>query len=143
MLLWLAWEQAGETTLVGADTVPGWLDTLVGVARERGIPLLFPMLDLQDRKNLTGADLQQGAADRILAASRRYAPDLALSVRVRTPAADAWRADWVLLQGAESAEWTTREQTAEAALAAGLNQAADRLAQRSVPKRSEERRVGK
>ena len=55
-------------------------------------------------------------------------------MRVSTPAPDAWRADWVLLQGAESAEWSTREQAAEAALAAGLNQAADRLAQRSVPK---------
>jgi hypothetical protein len=143
VLLWLASEQAGESTLVGADTVPEWLDALVGVARERGIPLLFPLLDLQDRQKLTGADLQQGAADRILAASQRYAPDLALGVRVSAAAADTWRADWVLLQGADSAEWTTREQTAEAALAAGLNQAGDRLAQRFAPEVGSSRSAGR
>ena len=101
-----------------------------GRAWERGLPLSFPLLDLEDRVRVQPADLwaMDGAA--IVEASTRYSPAAILVGQVETTGAGAWVASWRLREASGESQWVTRGLTAGAAAAGAMDAVADRLAVR-------------
>ena len=95
-LAWVVIEQQGERRLIGgadplADAVAG---SLRQRARERGLELSLPLMDLTDAA-LSPTAVWGLFWEDIDAASVRYAPDLLLVGRLRQ-AADGWRSEWHL-----------------------------------------------
>ena len=95
--------------------------------------LQLPLMDLEDRAALSGADLWGGFDDRIRQASARYPHDVILSGRLRSVGGDLWRGDWQLLDVNEKIELAAPNLGWEEALAAGVNWAQDQLAERYAP----------
>ena len=109
-LVWLAVAGAtGERGILAAegadlglaaglsDTLDVMREDLQAVARERGLPITLPLLDLQDLAALEFADLWGGFADRIVAASARYGADAILFGRVRLGDPFGPEIQWTLL----------------------------------------------
>nr|WP_275951818.1 DUF2066 domain-containing protein [Halorhodospira halochloris] len=71
-------------------------------ARERGLPLLFPLLDWQDRRSLGYADVWGGFTQNIREASERYGGAAVISVGLRRTSTGAWRGHWTAILGEES-----------------------------------------
>jgi hypothetical protein len=136
-LLWVAIEDgAGGRALLGANvaTEPGVettpaLTALITAVRteielaadERGLPIAWPLLDLQDLGAVAFTDVQGFFDDRVLAASARYRADAVLIGRVR-PGAFGNSVEWLFVNGTE------RQSLPVAAVRDGLDAAADRYA---------------
>lgn len=97
VLAWVAVEQHGERRMAAAAGGDGaaLAAALAGRARQRGLELTLPLMDLADSA-LTPAALWGLFWEDIDAASARYAPDLLLVGRVRNVGGGSWRSVWDL-----------------------------------------------
>jgi hypothetical protein len=136
-LLWVAVDDGtGGRALLGANVAaePGvdvspTLTALITAVRaeielaadERGLPIAWPLLDLQDLSAVTFEDVWGRFDDRILAGSTRYRADAVLIGRVR-PGTFGNEVEWLFVNGAE------RQGLPGVAVRDGLDAAADRYA---------------
>jgi hypothetical protein len=70
------------------------IGTLQDQARLRGVPLLFPLLDLEDSASLSTAEVWGAFLGRIDDASIRYNPDSVLTARFQKDSAGRWSSNW-------------------------------------------------
>ncbi len=126
-VLWLALDSGTEQTLIGADA-PAPLSPLLKAATDRrGLPLLYPLLDLEDQQALMFKDVVDGAAERIRNAAQRYQPDAVLAGYVHMTAPDQYDARWTLYQQDGAPNWTAQG-SLQQVIDAGIDGAADQLA---------------
>ena len=117
-LVWLAvdWGQ-GEREIVAADDAVRddsaarsidrnrlLRERVLDVADQRGIPVIFPLLDAEDLENISFSDIWAGFDDRLLPASARYDVSSVLVGRVRT--AEPGQNRWTYYFGEEILTWT-------------------------------------
>ncbi|WP_305857145.1 DUF2066 domain-containing protein [Balneatrix alpica] len=93
VLLWLAVEEEGARMLVGEHPLS---IAMQQAARDRGVPLYRPLLDLQDELALDEAAVWGFFAQPIQAASERYRADQVLVGRVYQQDTQ-WHSQWQLL----------------------------------------------
>ncbi len=125
VLLWAAEERHGRRHLLQNDTDAQVFAALEAAAADRGLPLLLPLNDLEDRQHLQAGDLWGGFDERIERASQRYRPDLVMVALARIRPSGA-RVQW-RLTGSED-QGTARAQALDTAMAQALDQAADAIA---------------
>lgn len=131
VLVWLAVQAPGRRYLVGGDSGESAREAMQAVGRERGVPLLFPLLDLEDQARVSFADVSGGFVETVLTASERYRPDAVLIGRAYPPAAGGWEVRWRLEYAGQGGErWRSTGATLEAALGAGVHTLASALAGR-------------
>jgi hypothetical protein len=128
VLVWLAVEEGGRRRLLGSDEGGERVAALQGRAAARGLPLVLPLLDLEDQSRLRVTDVWGDFQDTILAASGRYASDAVLVARAYRVLPGLWEAHWTLLQGESAVAWTTQADVPGALLEEGVDHAADTLA---------------
>lgn len=131
VLVWLATERGAARELVSADDVLAV--AMREAAEDRGLPLQWPLLDLQDQARLTPADLWSDFSDAVAQASERYNQPLVLSGRLRQVADDHWQGRWTLYDKGNAAAFTSTGATGGQAAAAMVHQLTARLASRYVP----------
>jgi hypothetical protein len=129
-LVWLAVEERGRRYIVSAQD-----ETTVGMqvrqaASQRGVPLLFPLLDLQDQSRVRFSDIQGGFLDRVLEASERYDPQAILIGRLNRSPSGSWVARWNLRVAANTTTWTDSDARLERVVREGIDNVADTLASR-------------
>lgn len=78
-------------------------ERIVAVAEQRGLPLVFPLLDSIDLQNVTFSDIWGGFDERIVAASGRYDANSILIGRIR--ASSNRREDWSYFFSGEERSW--------------------------------------
>jgi len=147
LLIWLAVEDVGERYLLGGDARLPLRDMLELQAQQRGVPLLFPLLDLEDQTRLNFADVWGDFQDDIQSASQRYQAEGILVGRVYRHAENEWRARWSLYDGAQShaerknalqvQRWTTTAVDKEQLMKAAVDDSADILGHRFARAASE------
>lgn len=144
VLVWLAIEGPNGRHLIGGED-PLAKD-LRAHARERGVPILFPLLDLTDQRRLSVSEVWGGFTESIVAASERYAAETVLVGRLdrvsdgtwRSPdPAARWRGRWILYDHGREQAWRVRGASENALLGPGVHGAADRLARRYAFRLSE------
>ncbi len=96
-------------------------ESVVEAAERRGLPLLFPLMDAEDREAVTFSDIWGGFDDALLRASRRYGASSILVGRIRDD--DFLENRWTYFFGNEQITWT-------AGADAAVNLLADELASR-------------
>ncbi len=117
-LIWIAvdWGQ-GQRQIIAADDPqrrPGdarsidrtrlLRERVTEVATRRGIPVLFPLLDIEDLEKVSFTDIWGGFDDLTLRASARYQAEAVLVGRIRAGSPQMNRWTWYL--GGERASWT-------------------------------------
>ena len=117
-LIWIAvdWGQ-GEREIVAADDPEQMSgdarsidrnrllrERVTEVARRRGIPVLFPLLDIEDLENVSFSDIWGGFDELLLLASERYEAETVLVGRIRTESLNMNRWTWYL--GDDRINWT-------------------------------------
>lgn len=129
-VIWIAIEERGERTLLGVDPDhAGWLEQIEEFARARGLPIVLPLLDLEDQARISAAELWGGFYERIGEASQRYGADHVLFGRLAPDRGGAWTARWALDAGGGVLRWQRRSESVEDALRLAIDGAATRLAQ--------------
>ncbi len=83
VLVWLVLQdETGARTLPAPDTHAELFDVMRSFADDRGLPVIFPLLDFEDRRGLAEDQLWELDRDAIVRASARYGADSVLAGRV-------------------------------------------------------------
>ncbi|MBU0498496.1 MAG: DUF2066 domain-containing protein [Gammaproteobacteria bacterium] len=127
-LVWLVQEEAGQRWIIAPEDPNSPYTALKEAAGVRGLPLLTPLMDLQERSNGLADKLWSGSGPEILALSKRYQPDAVLVGRIAFLAEDRWESRWTLYRGGQGEDWTDYAPTPAEAAGMGADRAADSLA---------------
>ena len=116
-LVWLAvdWGQ-GDREIVAADDPDKnraagrsidrdrlLRERVLAMAEQRGLPVIFPLMDLMDQRNVSFSDIWGGFNEQLLAASARYEADSILVGRIK--ASSSQRNRWSYFFAGEERVW--------------------------------------
>jgi hypothetical protein len=93
-LVWLAVENQGGRSLLSDQSSDEVIELLSSESKRWGLPVLFPILDLEDTANITTAAVWGGFQRRVDVASARYDADAILSGRIYQGADGEWSGYW-------------------------------------------------
>lgn len=134
VLLWLAIQDRETRYLLGANASEELQSALEDQAQRRGLPLLLPLLDLDDRRRLDFADVWGDFRHNVMQASQRYGADAVLIGRLTRTPEGRWQSRWSLHYSGSptppSEFWQAEADSQGEALAIGIDGAADDLARR-------------
>lgn len=122
VLVWFAIERRGKRFLVGEDSAAQAREVLTDSAKRVGIPLMLPLLDIEDRAQVNASDVFGGFAERLHRAARRYNPDVVLIAWANGTSDGFWKTHWRLDIGAETREWAPVGADLEQVLESGMGQ---------------------
>lgn len=131
LLVWMLVQGDGERQLVGDQDSGEARRAMERVARERGLPLIFPLLDMEDQERVGPADVVGGFDDSLREASVRYSPDGMLVVRIRERDG-GWEGRFQLHVDQGGGAWEMRDQHLEGLMQEGVDQVADSLSRQMV-----------
>lgn len=132
ILVWLAWENQGQRSVVNTEAFPEVAQALNDAADRRGFPLRLPLFDLMDQQ-LGAAQIWSVDSDSIKQASSRYSQNAILVGRMQSKDDMQWSIAWTLLQADSSGKFVSRPADMNTALSSGVEQAIDRLGQQYAP----------
>jgi len=131
-LVWIALEYNRERQILTNNSTIGEFD-VAGLLRrsalDRGLPVLLPLMDMEDQQALSYSDLRGGFTDRIQSASLRYRTYGTLSASVRQNRNGSWSGEWLLDVAGESKTWRSVGSLA-AVFGQGFNGLAEELSAR-------------
>jgi hypothetical protein len=133
VLLWLAAERGGKRELLNLETETAARTAVLARARQRGMPLQLPLMDLEDRAQLTPADLWSQYRPGIELASARYPHQVVLAGRLTALRGGRWRGDWTLLDADGSRAFDTGAAPLTTTLEQAVDQSQRLLAERYAP----------
>lgn len=130
LLVWLAVDGGSPgRRLVGA-TQSAEYPGLEAAANRRGVPVRLPLLDIDEKRLVTVADVWGGLHERVVTASARYQAQGVLLGRLTQERQGTWSARWTLRIGNEVKHWDSHGASADEVLAKGVDGSADALALR-------------
>lgn len=100
MMVWWLVSGASEQEIISSESVPKFAGLISERAMIRGIPVLFPLLDLQDSAYIAPLDISGFFIDKVRVASQRYGSDIILLGRTDVVAEES-SSQWVLIAGDE------------------------------------------
>lgn len=129
VLVWLVEDLQGMRQIVNGDGHP-MVAQIMSQADQRGMPLLWPLLDLEDQTNIDAGALWGVFRDTIKDASSRYQADAILVGRMFQDSQALWRVEWNFWLDDIEQQWSSEGTD----LAALVNPLQDRLASSLVAK---------
>ncbi len=130
-LVWLAVQEGGRRWLASPEDDLELLAPMQARAGQRGLPVMFPLLDLEDQLNISVNEVWGNFAESIRAASARYQPEAMLVGRLLRLPNGHWLGRWSLyFEGDAIMSWELEEATVAPIVEAGIDQVADELASR-------------
>jgi hypothetical protein len=127
VLIWLAIENNGQRYLAVQGSGLDAYGVINDTAHRLRIPVIFPLLDLEDRDIVSVADVLGGFDDRVRQASNRYRADAVLIVRATGLSDGYWKAHWRLYSGEEAENWSSTGKDFDSVLRDGMEQTAMNL----------------
>jgi len=107
--VWLAVDSGGGNRFIVADDGRGASAELSALLNDaafsRGLPIVLPLVDAQDRSKVSSADIWGDFREPVVAASGRYRADVVLIGRARSLSATDRGVRWTLIAGKQQASW--------------------------------------
>ncbi len=128
VVVWLAIEDGQGRRLVGTDSDPSVVSLVDQTAQERGIPLVVPLLDLEDMSRVTVTDISSSFPSALKKASERYDYDGVLVAKI-SKAQTGWNATWRLLIDGKEQSWSHQQVGMHDSIKQGVEQAVNHLAE--------------
>lgn len=129
ILAWVTVAEGDSATLVGLETDGlGVIKPLSHAAESRGLPVLLPLMDLQDQAAVSAVDIRDNNVSELETASQRYQADIILTASIQQQDT-AVMIDWHANGRDVSESWQTQGSLNDA-LQQGVGNLADKLALR-------------
>jgi len=132
-LVWLGIESRGQRRVMRPELDDSLLGAMTGAAEKRGIPLILPLMDLEDQSGIRVADLWGDFEQNIRRASQRYSPDLIVTGRMTQLSGRLWRVTWNLYHGDRVSSWSDEGSDPIGLAHEGVEHVSDLLAERYAP----------
>ena len=128
VLIWLVVQNETGRRIIGLEDETSYLDIIDRHARSRGIPLLFPLLDIEDTSGIKTGDSWSGFTEAVINASNRYRADVVLLGSIEQTRPSLWETRWTSIIQGQTIDWSAQAERAETALVEGIDALADKLA---------------
>ncbi|MCC6709460.1 MAG: DUF2066 domain-containing protein [Gammaproteobacteria bacterium] len=129
-VVFLVLDNAEGRSLVGGEA-PGKLgDTLKRKAEARALPVLLPLMDIEESAALNQAKDWHGLSDGAVGLAGRYGAAAVLVGQLHEASAQVWEVRWRLDIDGETLEWTQEGASADAIVEEGVDALGDALARR-------------
>ena len=125
-LLWLVIDEDGERKFYNADNMPDIESALALASKVKGLPLIFPMLDLEEQQKISVSEVLSADSRNLLAVSARYDVPAIMSGRLLKKG-DCWQGEWAFYFDGKIKQWSTPCSPIRAATQAGVKGAYDVL----------------
>lgn len=129
VLVWLVEDKQGMRQIVNDDDHP-MVAQIMSQADQRGMPLLWPLLDIEDQVSIDASALWGLFRETIKNASTRYQPNAVLVGRMFQDSQQLWRVEWNFWLDEVEQQWSSEG----ADLAALVEPLQDRLSSSLVAK---------
>ncbi len=106
ILVWLVEDTQGTRQIVSDDSHP-MVAQIMQQAEQRGMPLLWPLLDLEDQVAINAGALWGLFRDTIKSASSRYQADAVLVGRMFQDSQNLWRVEWNFWLDEVEQQWSS------------------------------------
>lgn len=133
-LIWMAVEENGTQAIVGEYEISliHWQQLFAKDSKTRGIPVLFPLLDLTDQQQVSLNDVWYHVGAALKPAASRYQAENTLSGRIfQNLQTEQWTADWLLALPNNQVGWQNEGATPEDLMKASVERFAKEVANRS------------
>ncbi|MEM0953862.1 MAG: DUF2066 domain-containing protein [Pseudomonadota bacterium] len=130
LLLWLMVDDGGGRQIATAETHPELYKTIEASMERRGVPLAFPLLDLEDLRSLTSDALWRMDELDVYRAAQRYGQENVLVGRLTALPGNRWMGDWTYLYRQTSFTGSIYGQPAIAVTSTISDFVADRMGER-------------
>ena len=138
VLVWLVVQDAGgERRMLSAASDPETIALIEGMAAERAVPVIFPLLDFEDLRALSADVLWSLDEAAIRAAGERYAADSILAGRIQRTRRGQLAGLWQFIFQDDSEIFDGLDTELEPYLYTPLNRITDQLADYFAPLRLE------
>jgi len=127
-LLWVAIDYQGKQQLITERDEDSLILQIEQAAKKRGIPLLMPLLDLEDQSQLSLNDISTGNTTVVQQTSERYGASIVVTARV-VGNAEATEISWQAILGDDIERWSSQGNV-QTAIQQGVDELADRLGRR-------------
>lgn len=97
VLVWLVEQSGGQQRIINAELAPQLYNALNQAAEARGVPLIQPLLDLEELNQIGAADLWDLSIPVIDSASQRYDNGAVLVGKFSQAYDKSWFGQWMLL----------------------------------------------
>lgn len=129
VLAWAALETADGPQFVNEDSSPAVAAALRAAFEARGVPLQFPLYDIEDTAEISPRDVWNRNSEDLRRASSRYrAQHLVVARITRDEAAGTARGDWRFLSGYDQLDRRSGEVELAVFMRQGANLVADEMA---------------
>ena len=132
VVAWVVLEDDSGRRLLGSTLDVPATQSLQQRARQRGVPLTLPLLDLEDQLNVSAGAVWGRLGQVLEPASKRYAADLLLMGRIRQSMDGSWTSDWEIWLDATVLEFVGSGEDLEAQMVEAIDWLANELAAREV-----------
>jgi len=126
LVVWLAVDDGGRRYTVAPDNAGRLNQILAEISVRRGLPIILPLMDLEEQAQISFSDIWGDFADAIRAASGRYRAGAELVGRAYRQDGK-WSLRWSLYSESLADHWSGEEVSLDTSVAVALEQAADRL----------------
>jgi hypothetical protein len=127
-LAWLLVEAEGKQEILNADMQQETIDHLKQHAQQRGLPVLLPMMDLEDRQALKISDIVEGNQAAIRQATERYGASAILVGQLTKTFDNQWLGKWRVLLDSQEKTWEASSDSLIHLLTLGTDEAIDFIA---------------
>lgn len=104
-LVWLVVDEDGKRQFYNPDAMPDFESALALAAKVQGVPVIFPMLDLEEQQRISVSEVLGADSRNLLAVSARYEVPAVMAGRV-TKKDQCWQGDWAFYFDNKIKQWS-------------------------------------
>jgi uncharacterized protein len=118
-LVWLVVEEHGKRSFMQSALMPEFDNAFSKASRLKGLPIIFPMLDLEEQQKIAVHEVLSNDSTQLLAVSERYDVASVLSGRVVSKG-NCWQAEWALHFDGNVQQWVNNCAELDKIILAGM-----------------------
>jgi uncharacterized protein len=126
-LVWLIVDESGNRQFYNPDMMPDIESALSRATKLKGLPVIYPLLDIEDQQKISVNEVLGAESKALLAASSRYEVTSILVGRVAKKL-ECWQSEWAFYFDGKIKQWQSTCQNLNATVFAGMKGTYDVLA---------------
>ncbi len=115
-LLVISYDVNENIKLVSDDTTPDLVEALDTAAAIHAVPVLFPLMDLEDIALVNIGDIASREYENIRTMAKRYSPNALLVGQIVGRSGEGWRGDWEVRFADQIFKWTYKASSKQAVI---------------------------
>lgn len=118
-LVWLVVDEDGKRQFYNPETMPDFESALALASKIKGVPIIFPMLDLEEQQRISVSEVLGADSRNLLAVSARYEVPAVMAGMV-TKKGQCWQGDWAFYFDSKIKQWSSDCLPLKSAMQSGI-----------------------